>query len=83
MNIQNKKQWMEKTKKLNESVTPSLGMRVVDVYGFKGVVVKVNMNDEVDGTIYVWQEDRLEYGADNCEHYCLNNWKSFLRVLDV
>ncbi len=67
---------------------PELGTRVIDKQqGHKGVIVKVVLpengegSDEDHGTIYVWQEDKFNYGGDNCEHYCLNNWTDFLRIM--
>jgi hypothetical protein len=57
---------------------------VVDHYGDKGVVVKIipGISDEEHGTIYVWQMDRTEYGADNCEHYVEFGWEKHLTVIE-
>lgn len=78
--------WMEKNKRLNAGVELKLGQRVIDGYGLKGVVVKVikplEEDDESHGTIYVWQEDKTGYGADNCEHYTHTSWHAFLRLID-
>lgn len=87
MNNKEKIQWMNKNKRLNESINLFIGMEVKDVNGHKGIIVKIekfegDLNEENHGTIYVWQSDRTNYGSDNCEHYCLNNWKNLLRVLN-
>jgi heat shock protein HspQ len=51
--------------------------------GHRGIVVKIEPHDsENHGTIYVWQMDRYDYGADNCEHYCHENWRSVLIFCD-
>ena len=61
-------------------------MKVKDVDGHRGVVVDVQIPEdpsiEDHGTVAVWQSERFEYGADNCEHYCWINWKEFLRIED-
>ena len=51
--------------------------------GYKGVVVKIieGTNDENHGTVFVWQMDRMEYGADNCEHYPYFGWETSLKVI--
>jgi hypothetical protein len=51
---------------------------VVDLWGAKGVVVKIVEGHDIEdhGTIYVWQMDRTEYGALNCEHYPHYNTES-------
>lgn len=60
------------------------GWIVVDTHGNKGVVVKVEPGRDVEdhGTVYVWQIDRTDYGADNCEHYCEFGWEKSLKVLE-
>lgn len=56
-------------------LTPKLGMRVApkgvkNAKTMSGVIVRVvEPEGEHHGTIFVWQEHRLDYGADNCEHY--------------
>ena len=51
--------------------------------GHRGIVEKIEPHDsENHGTIYVWQMDRCDYGADNCEHYCHENWRSVLIFCD-
>lgn len=74
--------WGDKTEKLNENNTLQIGNQVRDMAGYRGIVVKiVPYEDEPDnGTIYVWQLERTEYGIDNCEHYHINNWKRILRI---
>ena len=76
------KAWQDKNLRLNANVQPHIGMQVKDENGMSGVVVKIRApSDEDDhGTMYVWQCDRVEYGSDNCEHYAVTNWHSFLRV---
>lgn len=60
------------------------GSLVIDRDGHKGVVVKIEKGHDVvnHGAIVVWQIDRYEYGADNCEHYCEFNWRDSLKVLE-
>jgi hypothetical protein len=83
MKAQQRRDWMAKTQRLNESLEISVGDEIVDVEGHKGIVVKVipGVSIEDHGTVYVWQSERVEYGADNCEHYIHYNWKPFLRIL--
>jgi hypothetical protein len=59
------------------------GDRVIDTYGNRGVVVKVVHGHSVEehGLVQVWQMDRMNYGADNCEHYCYFEWEKILRIL--
>ena len=56
---------------------------VIDIYGDRGIVVKIVHGHSVEehGTIAVWQMDRTEYGADNCEHYPYFGWEKVLRIL--
>lgn len=60
-----------------------IGDRVIDKYGDRGIVVKIRHGHSIEehGTIYVWQMDRTEYGADNCEHYSYFEWEKVLRIL--
>lgn len=76
-------QWFEKTKRLNESRTLKVGDEVIDIDKNKGIVVKIvkGISIEEHGVIYVWQTERLNYGSDNCEHYCEINWKDTLRII--
>lgn len=78
--------WREKTRRLNgDRPLPRLGDRFVDENGYRGVVVKISVPEiitlEDHGVIYVWQEDRREYGDDNCEHYAGVSWKELLRPI--
>lgn len=85
MKNEDKQQWMNKNLRLNKDRQLKLGDRVTDSNGYKGVIVKIVIyakDSDHEGVIYVWQEDRMEYGSDNCEHYCLENWHGFLRVLE-
>ncbi len=55
----------------------SLGDHVRDLYcGDEGIVVKIQLGrtTEDHGSIHVWQLNRTEYGADNCEHYVEFEW---------
>ena len=63
--------------------TITVGDSVTDCDGHKGVVVKIipGIDNENHGTIFVWQQDRLEYGADNCEHYVHYGWEKSLRIV--
>jgi hypothetical protein len=60
------------------------GCLVVDVDNNRGVVVKIEpgTDDEDHGTVYVWQLDRMDYGADNCEHYPEFGWQRCLTILE-
>lgn len=60
------------------------GDRVVDKYGNKGVVVWVieGVDQEDHGGIAVWQEERYNYGLDNCEHYVHYGWENSLTILE-
>ena len=81
MNKIDRKAWTDKTKRLNEGVELKRGMVVRDVEGNLGVVVKIiEASEDFHGVVYVWQCDRVEYGSDNFEHYCANNWQEFLRI---
>jgi hypothetical protein len=75
----------DKINKMNEHEL-KLGAEVVDLWGHQGVVVKIVKPDvptiEDHGTVFVWQSDRIEYGADNCEHYTFHNWQKVLRVVN-
>lgn len=79
--------WHEETdrlKELNKDRTLHRGDRVKDRRGWEGIVVRIwpgtdNVNH---GTINVWQENQLDYGADNCEHYSEINWREHLEILD-
>jgi len=75
--------WCLECEKDNKNKTLKRGDRVIEKNGHKGIVVKIikGTNDEDHGTIYIWQEDRDKYGADNCEHYAEINWKSYLRII--
>lgn len=88
MKPQDQKKWFEKNERINSTAFLSLGDKVIDVDGNKGIVVKIiepedPKNPSIDdhGTIFVWQLDRIEYGSDNCEHYCYTNWKKILRKI--
>lgn len=61
----------------------SIGDHVVDHHGHEGIVVRfVQGFDDTDhGQVYVWQLDRTEYGADNCEHYTYMGWERLLKIL--
>lgn len=66
-----------------EEKTIKLGDRVIDKWGWRGVVVDVVYGHSVEehGSIKVWQSDRTEFGADNCQHYCYFEWEKVLRIL--
>ncbi len=81
MKQKDKMAWWDKNERLNANIEPKIGMEVVDADGFHGVVVKiVPKSEEFHGTLFVWQRDKIGYGADNCEHYTIDLWKRFLRV---
>ena len=77
-------EWQKKTEKLNSERTLAIGDQVVDLYGSKGVVVRIDIPNnpcfENHGTVYVWQSEKTEYGSDNCEHYTFIDWKKLLRI---
>ena len=79
--------WKNKNERLNEGRELERGMRVQAESGWIGVVVKIPPHNPENpivehGIIYVWQEERYEYGADNCEHYAECNWRRHLRILE-
>lgn len=78
-----KKNWRAKTERLNEHREIKRGMLVTDGEHM-GVVVKIVPGHDIEdhGTIFVWQSERDDYGADNCEHYVHFGWKSSLRIID-
>lgn len=87
MNNKDKLAWTSKTKKLNIDRVLSVGNIVTDMWGSKGVVVKIVMPEncssfEDHGTVFVWQSEKVEYGSDNCEHYPFHSWKELLRIHD-
>ena len=49
-----------------------------------GVVVKIvkGTDQENHGTIFAWQMDETEYGADNCEHYTEFGWQNHLEIVE-
>jgi hypothetical protein len=61
-----------------------VGQHVVDNFGDEGIVVKITPGSsrEEHGTVYVWQLNRTEYGADNCEHYPEFEWWNVLKILE-
>lgn len=60
------------------------GDRVVDNDGNEGIVVKIikGFDSSDHGTVTVWQMNRLEYGADNCEHYGEFRWWEGLTIVN-
>lgn len=70
--------WQNENLKKNVHTELKIGMKVIDCIGNSGIIVKI-----LEDTIYVWQEDKHEYGSDNCEHYDASTWKSILRILDT
>ena len=72
--------WSGKTLRLNANSDLQIGDHVIDLYGDKGVVVKIEPATlDYHGTIFVWQSERTNHGNDNCEHYPFTNWKALLR----
>lgn len=76
--------WMNKSLKLNTGKTLQVGNKVMDLNKNLGVVVKIDPPQEEGdhGTVYVWQLEKINYGADNCEHYAFTQWSSILRILE-
>lgn len=60
-----------------------IGAEVMDIHKHKGIVVKIVPGYDIEdhGTIYVWQSERTNYGADNCEHYVYHNWEKVLKII--
>lgn len=82
----NYKAWREKCEKANDGKELAVGDEVWDGDKGRGIVVKIIPNNpenpiEEHGAIYVWQMDRLEHGADNCEHYAFTNWNWHLMIM--
>jgi hypothetical protein len=84
MNKQDRKNWTDKTERLNSNRQLKRGDEVIDIDKHKGIVVKIIHGIDVEdhGTVYVWQSERTEYGGDNCEHYVEFGWQKCLRVID-
>ena len=59
-----------------------IGDHVIDLWNDEGIVVKIipGFDNENHGTIYVWQMNKLNYGADNCEHYPHFEWFKTLKI---
>ena len=76
--------WFKKTVKLSQDKTLKVGLRVIDVDGHEGIIVKIELPEDecLDGTVYVWQLNRTGYGSDNCEHYSFKFCMASLRMLD-
>jgi hypothetical protein len=60
-----------------------VGNKVISYDGYRGIVVRIEKGYDIEdhGTVFVWQLDRTEYGADNCEHYCEFGWEKSLTIL--
>lgn len=62
-----------------------IGSEVVDRRNYRGIVVELIpakvLSESDEGLITVWQKDRVDYGADNCEHYHFLHWSDFLKVI--
>ena len=84
MKLIDRANWHKKTIKLNQDKTLKVGLRVIDVDGHEGIIVKIEPPEDeyLDGTIYVWQLNRTGYGSDNCEHYSYKFCMAGLRILD-
>lgn len=85
MNNKDRVLWQAKTRKLNVDRQLKVGDAVQDLFLSKGIVVKIVVPenlDEDEGIIYVWQSEKIEYGADNCEHYHYLGWQELLRIED-
>ena len=74
--------WYAKTQRLNIGKTLKVGDKVVDIEKNKGIVVKIIKGHDIEdhGCIYIWQSERTNYGADNCEHYVEFGWQQHLRI---
>lgn len=67
---------IRKTSPAPDGSVLTLGDHVCDRFGDEGIVVRIKLGHTAEdhGTIHVWQLNRLEYGADNCEHYSEYRW---------
>ena len=76
----NTKQRKQRYKDIKSKTVDALarGNKVIDKWGYEGVVVDVN-----EHCTTVWQSDRTNYGCDNCEHYHTTDWRHFLKVLSL
>lgn len=78
------RKWRDKNERLNADRELARGDVVWDGETCHGVVVRIerpeNPSDEDHGTIWIWQDRRTGYGADNCEHYAYVGWQRHLRV---
>jgi hypothetical protein len=83
MKLKDTKLWFDKNERVNRSFELGLGTEVVDCMGNRGIVVKIipGVNEEDHGAVYVWQSERMGYGADNCEHYSYIGWRRMLRIV--
>lgn len=79
-----RKQLFAKLQKLCPNWPIKRGSMVIDLDGCCGIVVRIEPGHDIEdhGTVFVWQIDRLEYGADNCEHYCEFGWEKSLVVIE-
>ena len=69
MKNKDKLAWWDRNERVNQLRELALGLEVVDAEGHRGVVVKIVQDQEDDhGCVYVWQQDKVGYGSDNCEH---------------
>lgn len=79
------RQWTDETEKENVLKEIKRGDEVVDFFGDKGIVVKIEKpyipTIEDHGTIYVWQSEQTEYGDDNCQHYTFLHWQKMLKIV--
>ncbi len=69
--------------RIAESTELCIGSEVIDLNGYRGIVVKIIIGDTIEdhGTVYVWQMSRTNYGIDNCEHYPYSNWPKFFHII--
>lgn len=83
MNKNDLLKWKDKNEKLNSSRELSLGLRIVDQFKNYGIIVKIEKNTkDFHGIIYSWQENRINYGNDNCEHYSFDGWQREIRIIE-
>jgi hypothetical protein len=84
MNKVDRENWRIRTAKLNADKVLICGCEVVDMEKNKGIVVRVNhATPDNHGSVFVWQSERVGYGADNCEHYAASNWREWLRIISM
>jgi hypothetical protein len=49
---------------------------------YKGIVISISESGNNDhGIVEVWLYSTTDYGYNNCEHFCYENYKDFLEII--